>query len=73
MAEEKLKTCPFSGNPCIGGECSLWVELMMAQGKMGIPKKQGMCAFVGAIIISSMPKAAPQQFNLPPMPPFGKG
>ncbi|GAH53036.1 unnamed protein product [marine sediment metagenome] len=65
--EVKVKTCRFSGEPCIGEACEQWVEMGVAKPGMITPQKQGMCVFKALVIVGMSPKvmAPPQQINIP--------
>lgn len=66
--EVKVKTCRFSGEPCIGEACEQWIEIGVTKPGMITPQKQGMCVFKALVLISSSPKvmmAPPQQLNIP--------
>ena len=59
----KVKTCRFSGEPCIGEACEQWVEIGVQKPGMVMPQKQGMCVFKALVLIGNSPKImmAPQQ------------
>ena len=63
---EEVKTCPFSGQKCIGEECALWTVVKLTKPGGMIPHDQGMCVFLATMLVAGTPKMMPMtQGGLP--------